>query len=147
VAQVFSSGKVTGMGVGTETINATQENVVGTISLTITAPWTAVAPGATRPSPARRTAICMRGARTFRASWATAAPPTATRRCRSTGAGTTWRMVAVGDQFAVGIRTAAPAAPGPAPAARCGPGAITRTASSAMAPRPTARCRYRSARI
>jgi hypothetical protein len=30
---------------------------------------------------------------------------TATRRCRSTGAGTTaWRMVAVGDQFAVGIR-------------------------------------------
>ena len=109
VAQVFSNGKVTGMGVGTETINATQENVVGTISLTITSPWTAVATGGYQTIARKADGNLYAWGQNIQGQLGDSS--TANRNAPvqvNAGAGTTtWRMVAVGDQFAVGIRTAA----------------------------------------
>jgi hypothetical protein len=51
VAQAFSSGIVTGKSVGTETINATQDSIVGSLAVTITV---AVDPGLGRRLPDHR---------------------------------------------------------------------------------------------
>lgn len=106
VAQIFSSGKVTGVAVGTETINATQESVVGSITLTITAPWTAVSAGGFQTIARKADGNLYAWGQN---NWGQLGDSSTTPRNApvlvNAGAGTTaWKQVAVGEQFAVGIR-------------------------------------------
>lgn len=108
VAQVFSSGIVTGKSVGTETVNATQDSIVGSLAVTITSPWTMVSAGGYQ-TVARKAdgnlyswGSNIQGQLGDSSNTSRNAPVVV-----NAGAGTTtWRMVAVGDQFAVAIRTA-----------------------------------------
>jgi alpha-tubulin suppressor-like RCC1 family protein len=108
VAQAFSSGIVTGKSVGTETINATQDSIVGSLAVTITAPWTQVSAGGYQTIARKADGNLyswgsnIQGQLGDSSSIDRNAPVVV-----NAGAGTTtWRMVAVGDQFAVAIRTA-----------------------------------------
>jgi alpha-tubulin suppressor-like RCC1 family protein len=108
VAQVFSSGIVTGKSVGTETITATQDNIVGSLAVTITSPWTMVSAGGYQTIARKADGNLyswgsnIQGQLGDSSNISRNAPVVV-----NAGAGTTtWRMVAVGDQFAVAIRTA-----------------------------------------
>lgn len=106
VAQVFSSGKVTGMGVGTETINAVQEGVTGSIALTITAPWTMVSANGYQTIARKADGNLYAWGQN---NWGQLGDSSTTARNApvlvNAGAATTaWKMVSMGEQFAVGIR-------------------------------------------
>jgi alpha-tubulin suppressor-like RCC1 family protein len=108
VAQVFSSGKVTGVAVGTETINATQEGVTGSITLTITSPWTMVSAGGYQTIARKADGNLYAWGQN---NWGQLGDSSTTARNApvlvNAGAGTTgWKMVSVGEQFSVGIRVA-----------------------------------------
>jgi len=108
VLQVFTSGIVTGKGVGSETISATQGGVVGTITIAVTSPWTQVSAGGYQ--------TIARKADGNLYSWgsniagqlgdSTTIDRSAPVLVSSGGAAATatWKQIAVGDQYAVGIR-------------------------------------------
>jgi alpha-tubulin suppressor-like RCC1 family protein len=107
VAQAFSSGIVTGKSVGTETINATQDSIVGSLAVTITSPWTMVSAGGYQTIARKADGNLyswgsnIQGQLGDSSNTSRNAPVVV-----NAGAGTTtWRTVAVGDQFAVAIRT------------------------------------------
>lgn len=106
VAQVFSSGKVSGMAVGTETINATQEGVTGSITLTITAPWTMVSASGYQTIARKADGNLYAWGQNI---WGQLGDSSTTSRdapvqVNAGAAATAWKMVSVGEQFAVGIR-------------------------------------------
>jgi alpha-tubulin suppressor-like RCC1 family protein len=107
VASVASaSGRVTGVSVGAETITATQDGIVGSINITITAPWTQVSAGGFQTIARRADGKLYAWGQN---NWGQLGDTSNTQRTTpvvvNNGAATTaWRQVAVGDQFAVGIR-------------------------------------------
>jgi alpha-tubulin suppressor-like RCC1 family protein len=102
------TGRVTGIAVGTETITATQDSIVGSVVVTITAPWTQVSAGGFQTIARRADGKLYAWGQN---NWGQLGDSTTTGRTApvavNNGAATTaWRQVAVGDQFAVGIRAA-----------------------------------------
>ncbi|MYM32855.1 hypothetical protein GTP38_00635 [Duganella sp. FT94W] len=102
-----ASGKVTGVAIGTETITATQDGVTGSINVTITAPWRQVSAGGFQTIARRYDGKLYAWGENL---WGqlgdgSSSEPRTSPVLVSNGAGTTaWTAVAVGDQFAVGIR-------------------------------------------
>lgn len=106
VSIATASGKVTGVAIGTETITATQDSVVGSISVTVTAPWKQVSAGGFQTIARRADGKLYAWGQN---NWGQLGDNSNLQRLSpvavNNGAGTTaWRQVAVGDQFAVGIR-------------------------------------------
>jgi alpha-tubulin suppressor-like RCC1 family protein len=105
VAAVTNVGLVTAKAVGTETINATVGTVVGTINITVNAPWTQIAAGGLQT-------VAMKADNKLH-SWGSnihgqLGDGTSTDRkapVAVSGNSTLWKQVAVGDQFVVAIRT------------------------------------------
>lgn len=100
------SGKVTGVAIGTETITATQEGVVGSVSITVTAPWKQVSAGGFQTIARRADGKLYAWGQN---NWGQLGDNSNLQRTSpvlvNNGAATTaWRQVAVGEQFAVGIR-------------------------------------------
>ncbi|SDH25155.1 MULTISPECIES: hypothetical protein [unclassified Duganella] len=101
-----ANGRVTGVSVGTETITATQEGVVGSVNVTITAPWQQVSAGGFQTIARRYDGKLYAWGQN---NWGQLGDSSNTERTtpvlvNNGAATTTWRSVAVGDQFAVGIR-------------------------------------------
>lgn len=102
-----ASGKVSGVSIGTETINATQEGVTGSVNVTITAPWKQVSAGGFQTIARRYDGKLYAWGENI---WGQLGDgSTAELRSApvlvSNGAATTaWLAVAVGDQYAIGIR-------------------------------------------
>lgn len=105
VVQAFSTGIVAAKAVGTETINATQDTIVGSVTLTVNAPWTQVSAGGNQ--------TIARKADGNLYSWGSniagqLGDGSSTNRNApvvvSGGNVPVWRQVSVGEQFAVGIK-------------------------------------------
>lgn len=101
-----ASGRVTGIAVGTETITATQDGVVGSVTVTVTAPWTQVSAGGFQTIARRADGKLYAWGQN---NWGQLGDTSTTARTApvvvANGAATTaWTKVAVGDQFAIGIR-------------------------------------------
>lgn len=101
-----ATGRVTGIAVGTETITATQDSVVGSVTVTIIAPWTMVSAGGFQTIARRADGKLYAWGQN---NWGQLGDNSNTERTSpvlvSNGAVTTaWSKIAVGDQFAVGIR-------------------------------------------
>lgn len=107
IAQVFSSGKVTGIAVGTETITASQDSVTGSLSVTITAPWTMVSAGGYQTIARKADGNLYAWGSNIQGQLGDSSTTNRNAPVQvNAGTGTTtWKMVAVGDQFAVGIRS------------------------------------------
>ena len=107
VATVASAtGRVTGIAVGSETITATQDSVVGSVTIAVTAPWTQVSAGGFQTIARRADGKLYAWGQN---NWGQLGDNSNLARnapvAVNNGAATTaWKQVAVGDQFAVGIR-------------------------------------------
>jgi alpha-tubulin suppressor-like RCC1 family protein len=101
-----ATGRVTGVTVGTETINATQDGVTGSVVVTVTAPWKEVSAGGFQTIARRADGKLYAWGQN---NWGQLGDSTTTPRTApvvvSNGAATTaWTKIAVGDQFAIGLR-------------------------------------------
>ena len=101
-----ASGRVTGVTVGTETINATQDGVTGSVTVTVTAPWKEVAAGGFQTIARRADGKLYAWGQN---NWGQLGDSSTTARTApvvvANGAATTaWTKIAVGDQFAVALR-------------------------------------------
>jgi hypothetical protein len=101
-----ASGRITGVAVGTETINATQDGVTGSVTVTVTAPWKEVSAGGFQTIARRADGKLYAWGQN---NWGQLGDSSTTARTApvlvSNGAATTaWTKIAVGDQFAIGLR-------------------------------------------
>jgi alpha-tubulin suppressor-like RCC1 family protein len=101
-----ATGRVTGVAVGTETINATQDSVVGSVTITVTAPWKDVSAGGFQTIARRADGKLYSWGQN---NWGQLGDSSTTARLTpvvvANGAATTaWSKISVGDQFAVAIR-------------------------------------------
>lgn len=101
-----ATGRVTGVTVGTETINATQDGVTGSVAITVTAPWKEVSAGGFQTIARRADGKLYAWGQNI---WGQLGDSTTSDRNApvvvSNGAATTaWTKIAVGDQFAIGLR-------------------------------------------
>jgi alpha-tubulin suppressor-like RCC1 family protein len=103
-----ATGKITAVGVGTETITATQDSVVGSLTITVTAPWTQVSAGGFQTIARRADGKLYAWGQN---NWGQLGDNSNLGRetpvaVNNGSATTAWRQVSVGEQFAVGIRAA-----------------------------------------
>ncbi|NYE62719.1 hypothetical protein FHW58_003938 [Duganella sp. 1224] len=107
IASVASAtGVVTGVAVGTETINATQDGVTGSVTITVIAPWKDVSAGGFQTIARRADGKLYAWGQN---NWGQLGDSSTTQRLSpvvvSNGAAATaWTKIAVGDQFAIGLR-------------------------------------------
>lgn len=107
VLQIFTTGIMTGKGVGSETVSATQDSVVGTITIAVTSPWNLVSAGGMQTIARKADGNLYSWGSNIQGQLgdSTTIDRNAPVLLSSGGATTTWKQVSVGDQFAVGIRT------------------------------------------
>jgi alpha-tubulin suppressor-like RCC1 family protein len=101
-----ATGRVTGIAVGTETINATQDGVTGSVTVTVTAPWKEVSAGGFQTIARRADGKLYAWGQNI---WGQLGDSSTTDHTApvlvSNGAATTvWTKIAVGEQFAIGLR-------------------------------------------
>ncbi|MYN37806.1 hypothetical protein GTP55_00295 [Duganella sp. FT109W] len=101
-----ATGRVTGVTVGTETINATQDGVTGSVTVTVTAPWKEVSAGGFQTIARRADGKLYAWGQNI---WGQLGDSSTGDRTApvvvSNGAATTaWTKIAVGEQFAIGLR-------------------------------------------
>lgn len=107
VAQVSSTGLVTAKGVGTETVTATDSGISGTIALSVIAPspWTQVAAGGNQTIGLKTDGKLYSWGSNIWGQLGDGTSNDRTAPVTVSGNSTLWKQVAVGDQFAVAIRT------------------------------------------
>lgn len=101
-----ATGRVTGVTVGTETITATKDGVTGSVTVTVTAPWTQVSAGGFQTIALRADGKLYSWGQN---NWGQLGDSSAIQRLApvlvSNGSGTAaWTKIAVGEQFAIGMR-------------------------------------------
>ena len=107
VLQVFTSGIVTGKGVGSETVSATQDGVTGTITIAVTSPWNLVSAGGLQTIARKADGNLYSWGSNIQGQLgdSTTIDRAAPVLVSSGGVATSWKQVSVGDQYAVGIRS------------------------------------------
>jgi alpha-tubulin suppressor-like RCC1 family protein len=101
-----ATGRVTGVAVGTETITATKDGVTGSVTITVTAPWSQVSAGGFQTIALRADGKLYAWGQN---NWGQLGDSSTTQRLApvvvSNGAAATaWTKIAVGDQFAIALR-------------------------------------------
>jgi alpha-tubulin suppressor-like RCC1 family protein len=107
VLQIFTTGIITGKGVGSETVSATQDSVVGTITIAVTSPWNMVSAGGFQTIARKADGNLYSWGSNIQGQLgdSTTTDRNAPVLVSSGGATTSWKQISVGDQYAVGIRT------------------------------------------
>jgi alpha-tubulin suppressor-like RCC1 family protein len=106
VLQIFTTGIVTGKGVGSESVSATQDGVVGTITIAVTSPWNLVSAGGFQTIARKADGNLYSWGSNIQGQLgdSTTIGRAAPVLVSSGGATTSWKQISVGAQFAVGIR-------------------------------------------
>ncbi|MYM80712.1 hypothetical protein GTP44_01885 [Duganella sp. FT50W] len=107
VAQVASTGIVSAKGAGTETITATStaDNIAGSINLTVVTPWTQFAAGGNQTIGLKADGKLYSWGSNIRGQLGDGTSTDRNAPTLVSGNSTLWKQVAVGDRFAVAIRT------------------------------------------
>ncbi|TFW25756.1 RCC1 domain-containing protein [Duganella callida] len=107
VATVAASGIVTAKGSGTETITATStaDNISGSLNVTVIAPWTQVAAGGNQTIGLKADGKLYSWGSNIRGQLGDGSSTGHNTPVTVAGNSNIWKQVAVGEQFAVAIRT------------------------------------------
>nr|WP_315402265.1 hypothetical protein [uncultured Duganella sp.] len=105
VVTLATNGSLTAKAVGTETVTATLEGVVGRLALTVTAPWVNVAAGGSQTVARKADGNLYSWGSNVKGQLGDSTTIDRNAPVLVAGGGASWKQVAVGDQFVVAIRT------------------------------------------
>lgn len=105
VLTVATNGSITAKAVGTVTVTATIDSVVGTLPINVTAPWTGVVAGGQQTIARKADGNLYSWGSNVKSQLGDNSTTDRNAPVLVAGASTTWKQVAVGEQFVVAIRT------------------------------------------
>jgi len=110
VLQISTAGNLTGKLVGTDTLTATQDGVTGKLAITVTAPWSGqvgggIAAGGNQTIARKADGNLYSWGENIKGQLGDSTTINRNAPVLVSGGGTSWKQVAVGDQFAVAIRS------------------------------------------
>ncbi|MES2164703.1 MAG: hypothetical protein V4476_26420 [Pseudomonadota bacterium] len=105
VATIVPAGTVTGKAVGSDTVTATQDGVVGTLAINVIAQWNGVAAGGNQTIGHKSDGNLYGWGSNIRGQLGDSTQTDRNAPVLVSGASTLWKQVAVGEQFVVALRS------------------------------------------